>query len=53
MGGVYLDRDKELDRPVALKVMPQSLRSDEKFMERVKVEAQAAAKLIHPSIAQI
>ncbi|MCQ2388895.1 MAG: serine/threonine protein kinase, partial [Kiritimatiellae bacterium] len=53
MGGVYLARDKVLDRPVALKVMLKSLGSDEKFMERFKVEAQAAAKLIHPSIAQI
>ncbi len=53
MGGVYLARDKVLDRQVALKVMLKSLGSDEKFMQRFKVEAQAAAKLIHPSIAQI
>ena len=53
MGGVYLARDKMLDRQVALKVMLKSLGSDPQFIERFKSEAKAAAKLIHPSIAQI
>ena len=53
MGGVYLARDKMLDRQVALKVMLKSLGSDPQFLERFKSEAKAAAKLIHPSIAQI
>ncbi len=53
MGGVYLARDKMLDRQVALKVMLKSLGADPQFLERFKREAQAAAKLIHPSIAQI
>lgn len=53
MGGVYLARDKMLDRQVALKVMLKSLGEDPQFLERFKREAQAAARLIHPAIAQI
>ena len=53
MGGVYLGRDTMLDRPVAIKVMLASLGSDPTFVERFKKEAQAAAKLQHPNIAQI
>ena len=53
MGGVYLARDKMLDRQVALKVMLKSLGDDPQFIDRFKSEAKAAAKLIHPSIAQI
>ena len=36
MGGVYLARDKMLDRQVALKVMLKSLGSDPQFIERFK-----------------
>ena len=53
MGGVYMGRDKMLDRPVAVKVMLKELGSDPEFLEKFKKEAQAAAKLIHPNIAQI
>ena len=53
MGGVYMGRDKMLDRPVAVKVMLKELGSDPEFVERFKREAQAAARLIHPNIAQI
>ena len=53
MGGVYLARDKMLDRQVALKVMLKSLGEDSQFLERFRREAQAAARLIHPAIAQI
>ena len=53
MGGVFLARDKMLDRQVALKVMLKSLGEDPQFLERFKREAQAAARLIHPAIAQI
>ncbi len=53
MGGVYMGRDKMLDRPVAVKVMLKELGSDSEFVERFKREAQAAARLIHPNIAQI
>ena len=51
MGGVYLGRDKMLDRTVAVKVMLKEFGSDAEFVEKFKKEAQAAAKLIHPNIA--
>ncbi len=53
MGGVYLARDKMLDRKVGIKVMLKSLGADPKFVERFQREAQAAARLNHPNIAQI
>ena len=53
MGGVYMGRDKMLDRPVAVKVMLKEYGADAQFVERFKKEAQAAARLIHPNIAQI
>ena len=53
MGGVYMGRDKMLDRPVAVKVMLKEFGSDPEFLEKFKREAQSAAKLIHPNIAQI
>ena len=53
MGGVYMGRDKMLDRPVAVKVMLREYGSDPEFVEKFKREAQAAARLIHPNIAQI
>ena len=53
MGGVYMGRDKMLDRPVAVKVMLKELGSDAEFVEKFKKEAQSAARLIHPNIAQV
>ena len=53
MGGVYMGRDKMLDRPVAVKVMLKEYGEDAEFVGKFKQEAQAAAKLIHPNIAQI
>lgn len=53
MGGVYLGRDKMLDRPVAVKVMLKEYGDDPEFLGKFKREAQAAARLIHPNIAQI
>jgi serine/threonine protein kinase len=53
MGGVYYAKDETLGRFVAIKVMLRSLGSDRKFVENFKREAQAAARLNHPSIVQI
>ena len=53
MGGVYMGRDKMLDRPVAVKVMLKEFGADAEFVEKFKKEAQSAARLIHPNIAQI
>ncbi len=53
MGGVYRARDEGLNREVAIKVMLKSLGDDPHFVETFQREAQAAAKLNHPHIAQI
>lgn len=53
MGGIYYARDETLGRDVAIKVMLKSLGDNQEFVETFKREAQAAAKLNHPNIAQI
>jgi len=53
MGGVYRARDEGLNREVAIKVIQKSLGDDAQFVESFQREAQAAAKLNHPNIAQI
>lgn len=56
MGNVYLARDPELDRAVAIKtVRYASLPSDslDTFLERFRNEARAAARLHHPNVVQI
>jgi len=53
MGEVYLARDTELDRQVALKFLPEHLCQDEDCRRRFRREAQAAARLSHPNIIQV
>jgi serine/threonine protein kinase len=50
MGAVYKARQKELDRVVALKILPPSISQDPLFAERFAREAKALAKLNHPHI---
>src|ERR1035437_2199018 len=50
MGAVYKARQKQLDRIVALKVLPPGIGSDPSFAERFTREAKALAKLLHPNI---
>ena len=50
MGALYRATDPALDRFVAIKVLTQR---DPKYVERFRREAQALAKLMHPSIIQI
>lgn len=52
MGAVFRGRDLRLDRVVAIKVIP-SARRDPETLRRFRLEAQAAAKLDHPSIARV
>ncbi|MEM9865126.1 MAG: serine/threonine-protein kinase [Myxococcota bacterium] len=52
MGQVYRTRDHRLLRDVALKLLPKG-RNDERRRGRLMREAQAAARLNHPNVAQI
>jgi hypothetical protein len=53
MGGVYRAHDETLGRDVAIKVMLKTLGDNPEFVQTFRREAQAAAKLNHPHIAQI
>ena len=53
MGAVYKARQKQLDRLVALKILPPGIGNDAAFAERFAREAKALAKLNHPSIVTI
>ena len=50
MGAVYQARQKNLDRLVALKILPPDFVHEQAFAERFAREAQALAKLNHPNI---
>ncbi len=50
MGAVYKARQKQLQRFVALKILPPSIGSDPAFAGRFTREAQALAQLNHPGI---
>ena len=53
MGAVYKARQKDLDRVVALKILPSALGDIPGFAERFSREAKAMAKLNHPGIVMI
>jgi eukaryotic-like serine/threonine-protein kinase len=50
MGEVYRARDTRLDRTVAIKVLPESLKSDFELKARFDREARAISSLQHPHI---
>jgi serine/threonine protein kinase len=50
MGAVYEARQKELDRIVALKILPPGIGQDAAFADRFTREAKALARLNHPGI---
>lgn len=53
MAEVYLGRDETLNRPVAVKILHGHLLDDDALMERFRAEAQAVARVRHPSIVQV
>ena len=53
MGAVYKARQKNLDRMVALKVIPPEAAKDPAFAERFNREARALARLNHPNIVTV
>ena len=53
MALVYLARDEELGRPVAIKVLGERFAADPEFRERFVREARMAARLSHPNIVSV
>lgn len=53
MALVWLARDLELDRPVALKILRPGLALEQRHADRFRREALAVARLQHPHIVQI
>jgi len=53
MGEVYRARDTELDRDVAVKVLPEAVAGEGDRLRRFKREAKAVARLSHPSVLEI
>src|SRR5271157_3539379 len=53
MGLVFRASDEQLERDVAIKVLPPGLLADESARKRFRKEALALAKLNHPNIAAI
>jgi len=53
MAIVFQAKEKQLDREVAIKVLPFSLAFDKEFVERFQREARTSAKLEHPNIIPI
>lgn len=53
MGVVYKARQKQLDRLVALKILPPHIGQTEAFAERFTREAKSLARLSHPRIVMI
>jgi eukaryotic-like serine/threonine-protein kinase len=53
MGEVYRARDTNLDREVAIKVLPSAMANDPERLARFEREAKVLASLNHPHIAQV
>ena len=53
MGVVYEALDARLGRKVALKILSPALKSKRKAAKRFSIEAQAAARLVHPNVVGI
>ena len=53
MGEVYKAVDTRLGRPVAIKVLPDYLRSDRRLRKRFKREARTISRLQHPNVCAV
>jgi len=53
MGEVYLAQDLNLERPVALKILPPEVARDPDRMRRFIQEAKTASALSHPNVAHV
>ena len=50
MGAVYGGVQRDLERPVAIKVLPPDAGRDQESLDRFRTEAKAMARLTHPNI---
>ena len=53
MASVFLGRDSELDRPVAVKLLGENAAGDEALRKRFVREARLAARLSHPNVVSV
>ena len=53
MSDVYKAKDHKLNRFVAIKVLKQEFAENASFVSKFRVEAQAAAGLMHPNIVNV
>jgi serine/threonine protein kinase len=53
MATVFRGHDRELGRPVAIKLLADNLAADPAFRDRFQREAQMAARLSHPNIVHV
>ena len=53
MSDVYKAKDHRLNRMVAVKVLKQEFSENATFVSKFRVEAQAAAGLMHPNIVNV
>ncbi len=53
MGAVYKGTQGQLERAVAIKILPSEIALDEGFIERFKREARTLARLQHPNIVAV
>ncbi len=53
MSDVYKAKDRKLNRLVAVKVLKQEFVENKNFVSKFRVEAQAAAGLMHPNIVNV
>ena len=53
MASVYLGRDTELERPVAIKLLAENLAGDDEFRRRFVREARLAARLSDPNVVSV
>jgi beta-lactam-binding protein with PASTA domain len=53
MGEVYRGHDLLLDRSVAVKILQRGLADDPELVDRFRLEARAAARLLHPNVVTV
>ena len=53
MADVYKAKDHKLNRFVAVKVLKQEFSENANFVSKFRIEAQAAAGLMHPNIVNV